>query len=386
MDGDESAKFWRFLNLRRIAAVDLFAAYALKACAVGMAVGDSSLIPSKCSLAPFPNGWFFVAFSKDIKAKTVKPIRYFGKDLVVFRTADGRASVLDAHCPHLGAHLGHGGRVDGDCVVCPFHAWKFDADGRCAGIPYARKIPPAARLRAWPVQEVNGLIMVYYHERGDAPDWQIPELEECVSADWHPFDGLHRTVRVHLQEMMENIVDLAHFPATHGFSAIAGQTDTFSPDGPFLTYRARHGVSVFRSAWAQKLGIGHVESILEAKLHGLGFLVARTSNANPKIKLRSTTIQLVTPIDEHEVEIHQLTSINKLLHFAPLDKALLAFARSTAKTAIMADIPIWENKVYRDQPVLCDGDGPIVKFRRWARQFYPNASLPLRESIALPAS
>ena len=34
------------------------------------------------------------------------------------------------------------------------------------------------------------------------------------------------------------------------------------------------------------------------------------------------------------------------------------------------DIPIWENKLYRDNPVLCDGDGPIAAYRRWCLQFY----------------
>ena len=36
------------------------------------------------------------------------------------------------------------------------------------------------------------------------------------------------------------------------------------------------------------------------------------------------------------------------------------------------DFPIWENKVYRERPLLCDGDGPIQAFRRWAAQFYPS--------------
>ena len=34
------------------------------------------------------------------------------------------------------------------------------------------------------------------------------------------------------------------------------------------------------------------------------------------------------------------------------------------------DTPIWENKVYHERPLLCDGDGPIAQYRRWARQFY----------------
>ena len=40
------------------------------------------------------------------------------------------------------------------------------------------------------------------------------------------------------------------------------------------------------------------------------------------------------------------------------------------KAGFEDDLKIWEHKVYRDQPLLCDGDGPIGKMRRWYRQFY----------------
>jgi hypothetical protein len=38
--------------------------------------------------------------------------------------------------------------------------------------------------------------------------------------------------------------------------------------------------------------------------------------------------------------------------------------------AVEQDFPIWENKVYHTAPRLCDGDGPVPDFRRWAAQFY----------------
>src|SRR6185436_3368986 len=60
---------------------------------------------------PIPNGWFAVAWSKDFVPGDVKRARYFGQDLVLFRTRDGHMRVLDAYCPHLGAHLAEGGRV-----------------------------------------------------------------------------------------------------------------------------------------------------------------------------------------------------------------------------------------------------------------------------------
>ena len=55
---------------------------------------------------PIPNGWFQIAASDEIKPGEVKPLKYFGKDLVIWRSEDGELSVLDAFCPHLGAHLG----------------------------------------------------------------------------------------------------------------------------------------------------------------------------------------------------------------------------------------------------------------------------------------
>ena len=90
----------------------------------------------------YPNGWFQVAYSDEVTPGTVVPLKYFGADLVLFRTQTGEAHVLDAHCPHVGAHLGHGGCVKGESIQCPFHAWRFDGQGQCVAVPYARKIPP----------------------------------------------------------------------------------------------------------------------------------------------------------------------------------------------------------------------------------------------------
>jgi cholesterol 7-dehydrogenase len=63
-----------------------------------------------------------------------------GEQLVVFRDEKGEAHILDAYCPHMGANLGVGGRVVGDCIECPFHGWKFRGyDGKCTEVPYSEK-------------------------------------------------------------------------------------------------------------------------------------------------------------------------------------------------------------------------------------------------------
>src|SRR5262245_2922867 len=99
-------------------------------------------------LTRYPRGWFLIGYSRELPDHGVLAARFFGVDLVLFRGDDGAARMLDAHCPHLGAHLGHGGRVVGNCVRCPYHGWEFDGEsGSCTHVPFARRIPVAARTR-----------------------------------------------------------------------------------------------------------------------------------------------------------------------------------------------------------------------------------------------
>lgn len=65
-------------------------------------------------------------------------LNFVGQNLVVFRTDKGEVHVFDAYCPHLGANLGVGGIVKGDCIECPFHQWVFrGSDGECVNVPYS---------------------------------------------------------------------------------------------------------------------------------------------------------------------------------------------------------------------------------------------------------
>ena len=60
---------------------------------------------------PMPNGWFCVTRSHELNVGEVKGFKFCEKEVVAFRTESGEVSVLDAFCPHLGAHLGEGGCV-----------------------------------------------------------------------------------------------------------------------------------------------------------------------------------------------------------------------------------------------------------------------------------
>ena len=92
--------------------------------------------PRQTRKASYPIGWYRLCATRDITAGQVKSLDCLGQRLVAFRgRVNGRVSVLDAHCTHMGAHMGTG-RVNEDCLACPFHGWQFDRDGVCRKIPY----------------------------------------------------------------------------------------------------------------------------------------------------------------------------------------------------------------------------------------------------------
>ena len=100
---------------------------------------------------PHPFGWFMVAYADELAPGEVNALKYWSTDLVLWRDDAGEFHLQDAFCPHLGAHLGVGGKVKGEQLECPFHGWTYDGDGACMSIPYSERVNKKAQLRNYPV-------------------------------------------------------------------------------------------------------------------------------------------------------------------------------------------------------------------------------------------
>ena len=109
-------------------------------------------------LTEYPHGWFAVGYSADIRTRPSQEAAYFGHELVLFRTMSGKAALFDAYCPHLGAHLGHGGTVTGESIRCPFHGLCFDLKGECTFSPHDNKM----NLTKWELIEHGGFLFSSY--------------------------------------------------------------------------------------------------------------------------------------------------------------------------------------------------------------------------------
>jgi phenylpropionate dioxygenase-like ring-hydroxylating dioxygenase large terminal subunit len=335
---------------------------------------------SRFPFTSFPNGWFCVALSDDLPLGGVMPLHYFGKDLVLFRTEDGKPHLLDAHCPHLGAHLGYGGKVRGDAIQCPFHGWLFNGNGHCMNIPYASHVPPKTQIPSWPIQEVNGLIMVYHHAQGSPPTWEIPELPEYLSEEWTPLRQVCRwKIYSHVQEILENGLDIAHLPFLHSSAIRAVKNYTVETKDLVFYY----SISLTYKLTSTFVGIfgSEAEGSYDVTSYGLGWSVSRL-HIKSLIELSFLNLGWITPIDEEYLDVRLVFSMKKVFN-EPLTRILgMIISKSTAR-AFEEDIPIFEHKAYRNEPFLCEGDGPIVQFRRWTRQFYSDlpaiTKLPIQQ-------
>ena len=301
-----------------------------------------------------PISWYAVAYSDELEVGTVLPLSVLGRELVAFRGEDGVAAVLSAYCPHLGAHLGHGGVVAGTRIRCPFHDWEYEGQtGACAHVPYADRVPPTARVRSYSTLERNGAVFVWYHPDGADPSFDIPELPEAQSDEWSTPERYEWTIDSQIQELGENGVDSAHFRYVHG--SLNVPRAEVEADGPVR--RNFQPVNL-------KTPRGEVDGGIDARVFGMGFAATRFTGICETLELAYST-----PIDEHRLRIRYAFTQPRVDGKDPKGGVAAAIIRDIVKQ-MNEDIPIWENKVYRERPLLCDGDGPIAEYRRWCRQFY----------------
>ncbi len=314
---------------------------------------------------PIPFGWFCVAMSGELAVGQVKPLHYFGRELVLFRTESGEAKVLDAFCPHLGAHLGHGGKVAGESIACPFHGWQFNGGGQCTKVPYAKNMPPKVSdgkdaVGAYPTVERNQMILAWYHPKRLAPTYEVPDLFEFSSDEWQVGECRSWTINTTLQEIQENAADYAHFIYVHGAQQPEG---TLTIEGHQRTARYDLQAPAILPDGSLdltgKMTPGHLESIVS----GSGQAIQRFTGA-----VQATLLGTSTPIDESTTQVRFVFAQPK--NISEGQKMLIMGAEMEITRQVEGDIPIWDHKVYLENPMLCDGDGPIHQHRKWFRQFY----------------
>lgn len=313
-------------------------------------------------------------WSWNLDDAAVKPVTIFGEDVVLYRTEGGTANVLDAYCPHLGAHLGHGGCVLEESIRCPWHGWQWSVDGVNVAIPFSDRTTKRAVIRRWHVREIDGIIIVWFDALGRDPLWEWPGIPEFRDPDGYyvPGDGVpgtffYGTHPIKPQSPAENTADANHFPFVHGSSA-PGELVDWKEDGHYL-----RGEFAFlfggdkASTWMTPNG--PERGVIESEWWGVGLGVARFRLAG------LTTAQLlgVTPVDHDNSLVFSSVASTKEPESMDEPSGRSRQMMEAQVQQIENDFHIWKNQRYVENPLWVGSEERwYVAFRRWVANLYPD--------------
>jgi len=347
------------------------------------ALSDVRQIEAGAAPDRYARGWHCLGLASTFADGKPHSVEAFGGKLVVWQGADGELKCLDAYCRHMGGDLSMG-EVDGDNIACPFHGWRWGGDGKCADIPYAKRIPPRARTKTWPTLEKNGHLFVWNDPEGNPPpdDVTIPDFEGYDSGEWT--DWTWDTIPVngiHCREVVDNMVDMAHFYYIH-----KGLPTYFKNvfEGHLCTqYYA--GTNFEHAATGAPIDIGQYEGQTtksEATYHGPSYLVDKLWDSYGEMTIESILITCHYPVSPTSFVLMYGMLVKKIPGLD--DETMGKVARKMTRligAGFLQDVKIWQHKTRIENPLLCESDGPVYQLRRWYEQFYVDVDDILPEMV-----
>lgn len=322
----------------------------------------------------FPRGWFIVAESSELDAGPMA-VSYFGRDFALYRGQSGRPVMLDAYCAHMGTHLTagrsamivrNGQQIEGDSIRCPYHAWRYNAEGHVDDIPYHDgPCPKSASIRSYPVRDVMGCVMMWFDPAGGEPDFEPPYLalwDEPGCVRW-TLDHLGE-IEMHNLEVLDNMADVRHLGPTHG-----------APCEYFENEFRDHIVIQRQGGFIQHYN-AHLDTV--TWYTGPGLLLSKQTFGGVEM------FELIanTPVADGRLKAwHAVLMKGQSVPPSAADIAAQKAAQAGALEAFATDFEIWKNKRAAIKVMQLKTDGPFNLVRKWVGQFY----MPREQALALRA-
>jgi len=337
-------------------------------------------IEAEAPPARFARGWHCLGLAARFRDGGPHAVQAFGTKLVVFADSSGALHVLDGYCRHMGGDLTQG-TVKGDAVACPFHDWRWGGDGRCAGIPYARRVPVAARTRSWLTLERNGHLFVWNDPEGNPPpdDVTIPVIEGFGSPEWTDWTWDSILVEgANCREVIDNVVDMAHFFYIHfAFPTFFKNVFEGHIATQYLRTKSRPdiGPETNRASNYSAADGGETTLRSEASYYGPAYMIDYLWHDYHGMTMESVLINCHYPVTPNSFLLQWGAIVKKPagLSDGQASRVATKFADFVG-LGFQQDVEIWLNKARIDNPLLCAEDGPVYQVRRWYEQFYRNVA------------
>ncbi len=328
----------------------------------------------------YPRSWWQIGWSHEIETGGVKALEYFGEKLVLWRGDSGQLYLQDAICLHLGAHRGikgdftdRIGHVKGDELMCPWHGWQWNGEGRNTLIPYSEeKCKKSLQIKTYEVRELYGMIMMWWDSEGNPPQWDLPEFPELEDPEWYPmlpFSGRSWEVKCHPQLPHENAADPAHVAFAHG----SGQIPTAS--------EYHYGYPEFECQLHLNYGAGKKSTQMTpdgvlhttTRVQAWGFFgCVRWETPQPTLQ-----IACMTPIDEQRCRNFMQQTSKRVEGDTGDEPTGIALKMLELQWKVIPqDYFAWENMSYLPAASFTREEvEAYTGMRRWCYQFYPKHAL-----------
>ena len=179
------------------------------------------------------NQWYCAALSHELGTAPLGRI-FLDEPVVLYRKADGAIVALEDRCCHRRAPLSKG-KVEGANIRCGYHGFLYDATGQVIWVPGQDKVPPDAKVRAYPACEKHGFIWIWMGEAKLADPEKAPAFWWNGHAEWGCWTD-YLPIACNYLYVVDNLMDLSHVPTLH-INTIGSAEDT----DPNLTWERGDG-------------------------------------------------------------------------------------------------------------------------------------------------
>ena len=167
--------------------------------------------------------WYVIGTKNDFSKNMPKKVTIWNKNYVVWKNKDDKFVGLDDVCPHKGASLA-GGKVCNEHIVCPYHGYEFDENGKLDKVPGISFHPsPIYDVSKYQVVEKHGWVYLNTYSDISSIDNStgLPFTEnifvepEVLRNDSSVF--LEMDFKCYSRILSENSLDVMHIGFVHTF-------------------------------------------------------------------------------------------------------------------------------------------------------------------------
>ena len=306
-------------------------------------------IPAEGEGGLFTQSWFPICLSSEVGTGQVIGADFLDGRIVIFRGATGRAQVLSAYCPHLGADLTVGD-VYNDTIRCAFHHWQYDQHGVCVKTGVGDPPPLAACLFKFPTVEKHGLIWAFNGEEPlfEVPGFPYPDDELVLKIE--AFDTI---LPVDPWVICCNTPDIQHIKALHNITF--DQTDPdeeieWTDHSMLYDFKGRHanGEPIEYRVGIYGTTIFYQSSVFDGRWFGF---IAPFGLPRPG-----------------QTKTYMIMAARKADSDAAATQAFLNFALDLEKKVVSEDVPIMQTIRFKPG-TLTKSDKALSKFLQYLRNF-----------------